>query len=140
MQFGGGPKRCIKRWTKKSFRFGRLSLGYVDCFVSVYTISCCLQCRVLVILCLCTYYHHHHQSADELPPATTVLCQFRQLARANHVVCVCQKVLNVSEKRTILYFFFYLYLPLKAIRFFCCRIIQKLRGSRKLTFQTTAFR
>ena len=37
-------------WTiyKKSFRFGRLSLGYVVCFVSVYTISCCLQCRVLV--------------------------------------------------------------------------------------------
>ena len=24
----------------------------------------------------------------ELPPATTILCQFRQLARANHVVCV----------------------------------------------------
>ena len=35
----------------------------------------------------------------ELPPATTVLCQFRQLARANHVVCVSQKVLNVSEKQ-----------------------------------------
>ena len=45
-------------WTvyKKAFRFGRLLLGYVICFVSVYTISCCLQCRVLVILCLCTYY------------------------------------------------------------------------------------
>ena len=45
-------------WTvyKKAFRFGRLLLGYVVCFVSVYTISCCLQCRVLVILCLCTYY------------------------------------------------------------------------------------
>ena len=54
MQFEAGPKRCIKHWTiyKKSFRFGRLSLGYVVCFVSVYTISCCLQCRVLVILCL----------------------------------------------------------------------------------------
>ena len=25
-------------------------LCYVVCFVSVYTISCCLQCRVLVIL------------------------------------------------------------------------------------------
>ena len=44
-------------------RFGRLSLrggggggGYVVCFVSVYTISCCLQCRVLVILCLSTHY------------------------------------------------------------------------------------
>ena len=35
----------------------------------------------------------------ELPPATTILCQFRQLARANHVVCVSQKVLNVSEKQ-----------------------------------------
>ena len=45
-------------WTvyKKAFRFGRLLLCYVVCFVSVYTISCCLQCRVLVILCLCTYY------------------------------------------------------------------------------------
>ena len=35
----------------------------------------------------------------ELPPATTILCQFRQLARANHVVCVSQKVFNVSEKQ-----------------------------------------
>ena len=35
--------------------------------------------------------------------------------------------------------FFYLYLPLKAILFFCCRIIEKVRGRRKLTFQTTAF-
>ena len=96
MQFEAGPKRCIKHWTiyKKSFRFGRLSLGYVVCFVSVYTISCCLQCHVLVILCLCTYY----------------------------------------------IIFFNLYLPLKAIRFFCCCIIQKVRGRRKLTFQTTAFR
>ena len=30
----------------------KLSLGYVICFVSVYTISCCLQCHVLCILCL----------------------------------------------------------------------------------------
>ena len=38
MQFEAGPKRCIKRWTmhKKSFRFGRLSLGYVVCFDSVF--------------------------------------------------------------------------------------------------------
>ena len=35
----------------------------------------------------------------ELPPATMTPCQFRQLARANHVVCVSQKVLNVSEKQ-----------------------------------------
>ena len=57
-------------------------------------------------------------------------------------------MLSVSPKRCWMYlrnvlyyyFFFYLYLPLKAIRFFCCRIIQKLRGRRKLTFQTTAFR
>ena len=35
----------------------------------------------------------------ELPPATTIRCQFRQLARAIHVVCVSQKVLNVSEKQ-----------------------------------------
>ena len=35
----------------------------------------------------------------ELPPATTILCQFRQLAWANHVVCVSQKVLHVSEKQ-----------------------------------------
>ena len=89
MQFEAGPKRGIKHWTiyKKSFRFGRLSLGYVVCFVSVYTVSCCLhQCRVLVIFCLCTYY---------------------------------------------IIFFFYLFLPL---------IIQKVRGRRRLTFQTTAFR
>ena len=30
---------------------GWLSLGYVVCFVSVYTLSCSLQC-LLVILCL----------------------------------------------------------------------------------------
>ena len=35
----------------------------------------------------------------ELPPATTILCQLRQLARANHVACVSQKVLNVTEKQ-----------------------------------------
>ena len=35
----------------------------------------------------------------ELPPATTIPCQFRQLARANHVVCVSRKVLNVPEKQ-----------------------------------------
>ena len=35
----------------------------------------------------------------KLPPATTILCQFRQLAWANHVVCVSQKVLNVSERQ-----------------------------------------
>ena len=46
---------------------------------------------------------------------------------------------SFAYPRTILYFF-YLYLPLKAIRFFCCRIIQNLRGRRKLTFQTAAFR
>ena len=67
-------------WTiyKKSFRFGRLTLSYVVCFVSVYTISCCLQCRVLV---------------------------------------------TFAYARTILYFC-YVYLPLKAIRFFCCRILK----------------
>ena len=36
--------------------------------------------------------------------------------------------------------FFYLYLPLKAIRSSCCRIIKKVRVRRKLTFQTRAFR
>ena len=41
----------------------------------------------------------------ELPPATTILCQFRQLARANHVVCVSQKMLNVSEKQGSLPFY-----------------------------------
>ena len=44
----------------------------------------------------------------ELPPATTILCQFRQLARANHVVCVSQKVLNVSEKQGSLPSWFFL--------------------------------
>ena len=70
-------------WTiyKKAFR-----LYYVVCFVSVYTISCCLLCHVLVILCLCTR----------------------------------------------VYYIFYLYLPLKAIRFFCCCITKKVRGWRKL--------
>ena len=38
-----------------------------------------------------------------------------------------------------LYYIFYLYLPLKAIRFFCCCITKKVRGWRKLTFKTTAF-
>ena len=37
---------------------------------------------------------HHHRSAAE--QATT---SFLQLSRANHVVCVSQKVLNVSEKQ-----------------------------------------
>ena len=69
-------------------------MGYVVCFVSVYTISSCVQCCVLV-----TFAY-----------ALTILN------------------------------FFYLYLPVKAIRFFCCRIIKKVRGRRKLTFQTTAFR
>ena len=49
------------------------------------------------------------------------------------------KTTSFAYARTILYFF-YLYLPLKAIRFFCCRIIKKVRGRRKLTFQTIAFR
>ena len=32
-------------------------MSYVVCFVSVYTISCCLQCRDgFGHLCLCTYY------------------------------------------------------------------------------------
>ena len=44
--------------------------------------------------------------------------------------------LSFAYARTILYFF-YLYLPLKAI---CCHIIKKVRGRGKLTFQTTAFR
>ena len=39
--------------------------------------------------------------------------------------------------RTTLYIF---YLYLQAICFFCCRIIKMVRGRRKLTFQTTAFR
>ena len=34
----------------------------------------------------------------ELPPATTILCQFRQLARANHVVCVSHRVLRIAWK------------------------------------------
>ena len=46
---------------------------------------------------------------------------------------------SFAHARTIIIIFSYLYLPLKAIRFFCCRIIQKARSRRKLTFQTTAF-
>ena len=42
----------------------------------------------------------------KLPPATTILCQLRQLAWANHVVCVSQNVLNVSEKQGSLSFWF----------------------------------
>ena len=85
-------------WTicKKSFRFGRLSLGYVVCFVSVHTISCCLE----------------------------------SVSRFGHPLLM-----------HVLYYFFFLPLfTTKSDTFFCCCIIKKVRGRRKLTFQTTAFR